>query len=97
MKVIPTAVYTFAAFMAATGVYAVGNVSIDETRTRSANSVAASPMERALVALPDSAYLPYSEPELPASPLGCYWVRLAVYDSEHRVVGWRGDPIGKCP
>jgi hypothetical protein len=97
MNLIPGAICALAGLTAATTACALGKESVDETNVSIVHSAAATPMEPALGAPPESEYLSYSEEGLAAISPGCRWVRLALYDNEHRVIGWRGDPVGMCP
>jgi hypothetical protein len=97
MKTIPCAVFAFASLAVATTVYAVGRDSLDETKAPAMGGPASAPMERALLAGPKSDYLPYSERGLATIAPGCKWVRMAIFDNEQHVIGWRGDPVGMCP
>lgn len=90
MKLTFSAMVGLASLIIASTGYAVGMQSREAVRINTA-----APMEAAGVVPPE--YVTYEEKDLVAIAQGCRWVRLAVYDSEHHLVAWRGDPVGTCP
>jgi hypothetical protein len=97
MKIILCAVCAFASLSVATTVYVINADSVDGTDKPAASIRAAAPMESAPAPRSHSGYITYSEQGLPPAAPGCRWVRMAVYDSQHHLIGWRGDPVGMCP
>jgi hypothetical protein len=46
---------------------------------------------------PDPDYIPYPGYDAALPNPNCYWTRMPVYDSNDKVVGWRGRPVAICP
>jgi hypothetical protein len=59
-------------------------------------SAAEDTQSAAYVAAPQPGYINYSyAAALPRQ--SCYWTRMPVYDSNERLIGWRGRPVAVCP
>jgi hypothetical protein len=46
---------------------------------------------------PDRDYIAYPGYSAMLPNPSCYWTRMPVYDSNDKVVGWRGRPVAVCP
>jgi hypothetical protein len=97
MNAILASLGVFVGLTTATVVFALDSDSTDETSAALAGIKAAASLDRPAATLPEVVYMPYEEDGLQELAPGCKWVRMALYDSENRLIGWRGDPVGVCP
>jgi hypothetical protein len=48
------------------------------------------------VAVPQAGYIVYSDNTEALPGPNCYWTRMPIYDDDHGVIAWRGQPLAVC-